>query len=184
MSADKWSGKSWTITVTDNEMALAQASGSVTIPSANAARLEVRRRWFRWRLYDKGQPRPAADQSRPPPKETSLTAPARFRAAHRPCHWLSPPLQRMGGFYNLIGRTWYERKTIEWSTVAYKGSPVKHQTAGSCQPLRPSGHQASVTQGEEQMKRTMIAPLAISAAAAISLAVAGPALAGRPQRRH
>ena len=56
MSTGEWSGKGWTVTVTDTEMALAQASGSVTISGANAARLEVRRRWFRWRLLNEGQP--------------------------------------------------------------------------------------------------------------------------------
>jgi DNA helicase-4 len=56
MSTGEWSGKGWAVTVTNTEMALAQASGSVTIPSASAARLEVRRRWFRWRLHNEGQP--------------------------------------------------------------------------------------------------------------------------------
>jgi len=56
MSTNEWSGKGWTITVTDTEMALAQASGPVTISSTNAARLEVRRRWFRWSLHNDGQP--------------------------------------------------------------------------------------------------------------------------------
>jgi DNA helicase IV len=56
MSSHEWSGKGWTVTVTDSEMALAQASGSVTISGTNAARLEVRRRWFRWRLRNEGQP--------------------------------------------------------------------------------------------------------------------------------
>src|SRR5580658_629214 len=56
MSTDKWSGEGWTVTVTGTEMALAQASGSVTISSTNAARLKVRRRWFRWVLDNEGQP--------------------------------------------------------------------------------------------------------------------------------
>jgi len=56
MSSNEWSGKGWTVTVTDTEMALAQASGHVTIPSAKAPRLEVRRRWFRWSLHNDGQP--------------------------------------------------------------------------------------------------------------------------------
>jgi DNA helicase IV len=46
----RWSGQGWTVTVTDTEMVLAQASGPVTISSTKAARLEVRRRWFRWSL--------------------------------------------------------------------------------------------------------------------------------------
>ena len=56
MSTGEWSGKGWTITVTDTEMALAQESGAVTISSTNAARFGVRRRWFRWSLYNDGQP--------------------------------------------------------------------------------------------------------------------------------
>ena len=56
MSTSEWSGKGWTVTVTDTEMTLAQASGPVTISSTNAARLEVRRRWFRWSLHNDRQP--------------------------------------------------------------------------------------------------------------------------------
>jgi len=53
---EEWSGKGWTVTVTDTEMALSYASGAVTMSGTNAAGLEVRRRWFRWRLYNEGQP--------------------------------------------------------------------------------------------------------------------------------
>ena len=56
MSTNEWSGKGWTVTVTDTEMALARASGPVTISSTDAARLEVRRRWFRWGLQSDRQP--------------------------------------------------------------------------------------------------------------------------------
>ena len=56
MSTNEWSGKGWTVTVTDTEVALAQASGPVTVSGTNAARLEVRRRWFRWSLHNEGQP--------------------------------------------------------------------------------------------------------------------------------
>jgi DNA helicase IV len=52
----EWSGRGWAVTVTDTDMILAQASGPVTISSANAARLEVRRRWFRWSLHQDRQP--------------------------------------------------------------------------------------------------------------------------------
>ena len=41
--------------VTDTQMAFVQASGPVTISSTNAARLEVRRRWFRWSLHNDRQ---------------------------------------------------------------------------------------------------------------------------------
>jgi DNA helicase IV len=56
MSTSEWSGRGWTVTVTGTEMTLAQASRPVTISSTNAARLEVRRRWFRWSLHNGRQP--------------------------------------------------------------------------------------------------------------------------------
>ena len=56
MSTGEWSGKGWTVTVTDTELVLAQARGSVTISGASVGRLEVRRRWFRSRLFNEGQP--------------------------------------------------------------------------------------------------------------------------------
>ncbi len=56
MNTNEWSGKGWTVSVTDAEMALARESGPVIIPSTEAARLEVRRRWFRWSLRNEGQP--------------------------------------------------------------------------------------------------------------------------------
>jgi DNA helicase IV len=55
VSANKWSGKGWSITVTDSEMTVAQASGSVSIPCTEASRVEVRRRWFQRSLYVDGQ---------------------------------------------------------------------------------------------------------------------------------
>ena len=54
MSTSEWSGKDWTVTVTDTEIALAQASGPVIISSTKAARLKVRRRWFQWSLHNNG----------------------------------------------------------------------------------------------------------------------------------
>ena len=56
MNASEWSGEDWTVSVTDAEMALTHASGSVIIASAEAVRLEVRRRWFRWSLHYEGHP--------------------------------------------------------------------------------------------------------------------------------
>jgi DNA helicase IV len=56
MSTGEWSGTGWTVTITDTEMALTQPSGSITISSTDAGRLEVRRRWFRWSLHNGGQP--------------------------------------------------------------------------------------------------------------------------------
>ena len=55
VSAQRWSGKGWTITVTDTEMTVVDASGAVSVRSTQASRLEVRRRWFRWRLLSDGQ---------------------------------------------------------------------------------------------------------------------------------
>ncbi|MHB1713037.1 MAG: hypothetical protein ACYCV7_16880, partial [Acidimicrobiales bacterium] len=57
MSADKWSGKGWKIAVTETEITIVQASGSTGIPSTEASRLEVRRRWFQWSLHHDGQSR-------------------------------------------------------------------------------------------------------------------------------
>jgi DNA helicase-4 len=56
VSASNWSGKSWEIAVTETEIIVAQASGSITIPGTEASRLEVRRRWLQWSLRDDGQP--------------------------------------------------------------------------------------------------------------------------------
>ena len=55
MITGEWSGTGWTVTVTDTEMALTQPSGSRIIPSTDAGRLEVLRRWFRRRLHYGGQ---------------------------------------------------------------------------------------------------------------------------------
>ena len=52
MSTAEWSGRGWAVTVTGTAMTIAQAPGSITITSADAARLEVRRRWLQWRLHD------------------------------------------------------------------------------------------------------------------------------------
>ena len=55
MNISEWSGDGWTVSVTGAEMTLTHAPGSVAIASADAARLEVRRRWFRWSLCNDGQ---------------------------------------------------------------------------------------------------------------------------------
>jgi DNA helicase-4 len=51
-----WTGRGWSITVTDLDMAAVQPSGSVTVPSTEASRLRIRRRWLRHTLYNAGQP--------------------------------------------------------------------------------------------------------------------------------
>ena len=56
MNTSEWSGKGWTVSVTDAEVALAQVSGPVIFSSTEADRLEVRRRWFRWSLHNGDQP--------------------------------------------------------------------------------------------------------------------------------
>lgn len=56
MNTSEWSGEGWTVNVTDAGVTLTHASGPVVISSTDAARLEVRRRWFRWSLHNEGQP--------------------------------------------------------------------------------------------------------------------------------
>lgn len=55
MSASEWSGKGWKIAVTDTEMTITQAPGSVRIRDTNASLLKVRRRWFQWSLHNIGE---------------------------------------------------------------------------------------------------------------------------------
>jgi DNA helicase-4 len=52
----QWSGKGWQITITDTEVTIAQASGTISLTSVEASRLEVRRHWLRWAIRDNGQP--------------------------------------------------------------------------------------------------------------------------------
>lgn len=137
MSADKWSGKSWTVTVTDNEMALAQASGSVTIPSANAARLEVRRRWFRWRLYDKGQP--LVDLSGITKTEAATLSRTLRRLALAPAiadavEWYAAVAEVLAGARTK--QRWISIETID-ALVAARPEPglLDHVHAAGCQPF-------------------------------------------------
>ncbi len=51
----QWSGSGWQITITDTEVTIAQASGTVRLSSAGASCLEVRRQWFRWAIHGNGQ---------------------------------------------------------------------------------------------------------------------------------
>lgn len=51
----QWSGKGWTVTLTDSEVSLADASRRIAVPRTAAARLELGRRWFRWTLSINGQ---------------------------------------------------------------------------------------------------------------------------------
>lgn len=52
----RWSGKDWDVTVTNAGMTAVQSGRTITVSSSEAARLEARRRWFRWSLYDEGRP--------------------------------------------------------------------------------------------------------------------------------
>lgn len=52
----RWSGKDWNVTVTNTGMTAAQAGRTITVSNSEASRLEARRRWFRWSLYDDGHP--------------------------------------------------------------------------------------------------------------------------------
>ncbi len=55
MSPAEWSGEGWQITVSDAAVSVTQVSGPITIPGAEASRLDVRRRWFRWSLLCDGR---------------------------------------------------------------------------------------------------------------------------------
>jgi DNA helicase-4 len=50
------SGKDWHVTVTDSGLIAAQAGRTLAVSGSEAARLEVRRRWFRWFIDDDGRP--------------------------------------------------------------------------------------------------------------------------------
>lgn len=52
----RWSGKDWDVTVTNTGMTAVQSGRTITVSSSEASRLEARRRWFRWSLYDGGRP--------------------------------------------------------------------------------------------------------------------------------
>ena len=52
--ASTWSGKDWRVTVTDTGMTAVQAGRTMSASSSEASRLEARRRWFRWSMYDDG----------------------------------------------------------------------------------------------------------------------------------
>lgn len=51
----KRSGKDWDVTVTDTGMTAVQSGRTITVSSSEASRLEARRRWFRWPLYEDGR---------------------------------------------------------------------------------------------------------------------------------
>ncbi len=55
MSPSDWSGKGWTITITDTEITIAHESGSVSIRASDTSRLELRRKWLKWNLLDNGR---------------------------------------------------------------------------------------------------------------------------------
>jgi DNA helicase-4 len=50
LSTTEWSGEGWQITVGDAAVTVTQISGPLAIPGTEASRLDVRRRWFSWRL--------------------------------------------------------------------------------------------------------------------------------------
>ena len=50
-----WSGRGWTVTITTLGMELTGETGSASIQSADASRIEVRRRWFRCHVHQDGQ---------------------------------------------------------------------------------------------------------------------------------
>lgn len=56
LTVSTWSGKDWDVTVTNAGMTAVQAGRTITVSSSEASRLEARRRWFRWSIYDDGHP--------------------------------------------------------------------------------------------------------------------------------
>jgi len=52
----KWSGRDWDVTITTAGMTAVQSGRTITVSSSEASRVEARRRWFRWSLYDDGHP--------------------------------------------------------------------------------------------------------------------------------
>ena len=52
----KWSGRDWDVTITTTGMTAVQSGRTITVSSSEASRVEARRRWFRWSLYDDGHP--------------------------------------------------------------------------------------------------------------------------------
>lgn len=52
----KWSGRDWDVTITTTGLTAVQSGRTITVSSSEASRVEARRRWFRWSLYDDGHP--------------------------------------------------------------------------------------------------------------------------------
>src|SRR5664280_1525623 len=55
VSASEWSGQGWNVAITDTEMTITLASGSVRIRDTNASQVRIRRRWFQWSLCNIGE---------------------------------------------------------------------------------------------------------------------------------
>jgi len=55
LRADGWFGSGWRIAVTLKQVTIVRGSDTITLSNTDAARLDVRRRWFRWRLEDDGE---------------------------------------------------------------------------------------------------------------------------------
>ena len=51
----RWSGRDWTVTVTDTELTADHPSGTVAVASVDASTLEVRRSWFHRFLHHRGK---------------------------------------------------------------------------------------------------------------------------------
>jgi hypothetical protein len=52
----RWSGRDWTVTVTDTELTADHPSGTVAVASVDASTLAVRRSWFHRFLHHRGKP--------------------------------------------------------------------------------------------------------------------------------
>ncbi len=56
MSNGEWSGKDWRITFVGNQVDIALPSDNITARGSEASRLTLRRRRFRFYLYEEGTP--------------------------------------------------------------------------------------------------------------------------------
>ena len=142
MSIGEWSGKGWTVTVTDTELVLAQARGSVTVSGANAGRVEVRRRCFRWRLRDEGQPLVRLRGI------TKIEAAALSRALRRLP--LAPAIAGAVAWYavvaQLLGGARLEQRWI--STEAADALVAARPEPGLLDRVRAAGCERSLTAGQ------------------------------------
>lgn len=142
MSTAEWSGTGWTVTVTDTEVALAQPSGSVTISGTNAGRLELRRRWFRWRLHHEGQPLVHL-------RGITNTGAAGLSQALRRLA-LTPAIADAVGWYTAVARLLAAARTEQrWiSTETVDALAATRPEPGLLERVRAAGYEPLLTAGQ------------------------------------